>query len=59
MTIHWKNCILTDNVKALEEQMLARLSCWKAPFAATTLCVISASLANVQSEVNVLPKYFN
>ncbi len=35
--------------------MLARLSCWKALFAAATRCVISAS--KVQSEVKTLPKY--
>ena len=50
-----KNCIFTDRVKALEDQMLARLSCWKALFAAATQCVISAS--KVQSEVKTLPKY--
>ena len=33
--------------------MLARLSCWKALFAAPTGCVISAS--KVQSEVKTLP----
>ena len=37
--------------------MLARLSCEKAVFAATTLCVISVS--NVQSEVKMLPKCLN
>ena len=26
MTMHWKNCILTDNVKALEDQMLAHIN---------------------------------
>ena len=37
-TIQWMNFNLTDNVSALEDQMLARVSCWKALFAATTLC---------------------
>lgn len=41
--------IFIDKVKALEDQMLARLSCWKALFAAATLCVISA--LKVWSEV--------
>ena len=55
-TMHCKNCTLTDKVKALEDDPDAgRLSCWKALFAATTLCVISAP--NVQSEVKTLPKY--
>ena len=57
MTVHWKNCILTNNVKALQDQMLTCLSCWKALFAAATLCLISAS--NVQSEVKMLPKYLS
>ena len=48
MTMHSKNCVLTDRVKALEDQMLARLSCWKALFAAATPCVVSAS--KVQSD---------
>ncbi len=57
MTTHWKNCILTNKVKALEDQMLTRLSCWKALFAAVTRCVISVS--KVQSELKTLPKYLN
>ncbi len=57
MTTHWKNCILTNKVKALEDQMLTRLSRWKALFAAVTRCVISAS--KVQTELKTLPKYLN
>ena len=38
MTIHWTNCILTDNVSVLEDQILACLSCWKALYAAAFLC---------------------
>ena len=49
MTTHWKNCILTNKVKALEDQMLTRLSCWKALFAAVTRCAIS--LSHVQSKL--------
>ena len=45
----------TDKVKALEDQMLTFLSCWKALFAVVTQCVISES--RVQSKVNTLPKY--
>ena len=55
MTMHRKNCILADNIKALDDQMSASLSCWKAPSAATTLCVTAASI--VHSEVTLLPKY--
>ena len=55
MTIHWKNCNLKDRVKALEDQMLTHLNCWKVLFAAATLCVISVS--QVQSKVKTLPKY--
>ena len=55
ITMHWKICILTNKVKALEDQMLTRLSCWKALFAAVTRCVISAS--KVQSEVKTLGLY--
>ena len=54
MTMQWENCILTDRVKALEDQMSARLTCWKVLFAAARRCVISAS--QVQSEVKTLPK---
>ena len=53
MTMHWKNCIFTDKIKALEDQVLARLSCWKAHFAVVTRCVISAF--KVQSDVKTLP----
>ncbi len=53
--MQWENCILTDRVKAQEDQMLAHLTCWKALFAAATRCVISAS--QVQSEAKTLPKY--
>ncbi len=49
-TLHW-----ADKVKALEDQMLACLSCWKALFAAATLYEIPAS--KVQSDVKMLPKY--
>ena len=56
VTIHWKNRISTDNVQASEDLMLACLSCWKAPFAAATLCLVSA--CNVQSVVIMLPKVF-
>ncbi len=39
-------------VKALEDQMLAHVSCWNALFATATRCVISAS--KVQSEVKTI-----
>ncbi len=55
MTMNWKNCIFTDRVKALVDQMLARLICWKALFAASTRCVISGFEG--QSEVKILLKY--
>lgn len=44
--------MLTDKVRALEDQILACLTCWKALFAAATLCVISVS--KVQSEAKML-----
>ena len=37
--------LTTMVIKALKDQMLARLSCWKALFAAATRCVISALCA--------------
>ena len=69
--MHWQqSCILTDRITALEDQMLARLSCKKALFAAAMLCVIlgtfysghavcdlRGSASKVQSEVKTLPSF--
>jgi len=49
MTMHRQNCILTDRVKALEDQTLARLSCWKALFAAVGIATYHASSVQIQT----------
>ena len=54
MTMQWENCILTDRVKALEDQMSARLTCWKVLFAAARRCVISVDQLEVASHIEYL-----
>ena len=52
MTTH---CILTDKVKALEDQMLACVSCWNALFAAAVRGENAASVFELRHHFQLIP----